>query len=240
MLRALRSGGDRSFSVPYVAQRLAGTQHRLAKPKVVDRARRVVDGLIASGLIERDARSSREEYALTDAGRSLCAASKTKRIDRARAEEAVAKLLKVAAEVNAEPIFLHDIEWIAVFGSYLDDTPDLGDIDVSVKLKARWKPGRGADTDRDRRVRRFDSKYPPPESFYEKCWWGTWAETYLMRLLRVDRAINLVEPTTLDSIGCPHRMIFPETRDVPAKTGWCFEQREIVLMEASNSADAAP
>jgi hypothetical protein len=51
-----------------------------------------------------------------------------------------------------------------------------------------------------------------------------------MRLLRVDPAIKLVEPITLESLGCPHRLIFPETREAAAKPDWKFEQHDIVLV----------
>jgi hypothetical protein len=231
LLRSLRRGGDRSFSVPYLARFLGDTKHRSPTRDVIDRARRLVGGLIASGLIELNPKSSREEYELTDAGRSLCAASKTKRFCRARAEAAISKLLAVARQVNADPIFLHDIQSIAVFGSYLDDTADLGDIDVAVKLAARWNPAKGDDTDRTQRAERFERKYPPPESFYEKCWWGSWAEIYTMRLLRVDPAIKLVEFISLESLGCPYRLIFPKTKGVAAKPGWRFERHEIILVE---------
>jgi len=148
------------------------------------RAERVLGGLIANGLVEPDVERPKPSiFTTSELGRSLCAASATKRLPRARAEKALERLLEVVAEINSDPIFLHDVAWVAVFGSYLDRTPDLGDIDLSVKLKARWKPGRGDDTDRTRRAAKFEAKYPPPAS-YEKRLWGFWAEEYTTRLIR--------------------------------------------------------
>lgn len=171
ILRALPSA-ESSFTAEFLARRLDKNAYFRSRG-VLARARSLADGLIASGIIKIDdsgPRPSRSRFVLTDAGMSLRAATAGRRFKRARADKAVAKLLNVVAEINADPIFLHDIISVAVFGSYLAGEPDLGDIDVAVQLKARWKPHRGLlgleKTDLDRRREAFEARYPPPDSFY--------------------------------------------------------------------------
>lgn len=196
------------------------------------KAELVLDGLIRSKLAIHDQEYS-GSYKLTDSGISLRAANATKRFKRERADRAVSKLLEIARTINADPIFLHDVEAIAIFGSYLTDQPDLGDVDAAYKLKGRWLmdpelPGRET-TDLATRKERFERVYPPPDSFYDKWFWRLWPETYTKRLLRTDPGIKLIELCELELIGCPYRQIFPEVKDFPAKPGWSFQREEIVI-----------
>lgn len=202
-------------------------------------AKRVVLGLIESGLVtfsEAPPRPSATRFELTNTGISLRAAHATKRFKRARAEQAVTKLLGMVEQINADPIYLHDIESVAVFGSFITEEPDLGDIDVGVKLRARWKPYPGflgkEKTDRERRIEIFEQKFPPPVSFYKKGFWRSWPETYTRRLLRTDPGIKIIERQELETIGCPYRQIYPETVDFPAQPDWSFCRNEIILKHA--------
>jgi hypothetical protein len=197
------------------------------------RARRLIDGLRASGLIELDTKKrSPERFVLTSTGISLRAARATKRLTRVRAETAVSKLLEVVAQINGDPIFLHDIAAVFLFGSYIGKDGDLGDIDVAVRLRARWRPGLGADSDRERRKAAFEATYLPPETFYERHWWRSWPETYTKRLLKTDPAMVIIESTELENLGCPYRQIYPRTKNFRAKPGWSFERQEIILQAA--------
>ena len=51
-----------------------------------------------------------------------------------KADDIVAKLLVKIAEINKRKDYLNYVERVAVFGSYLTDTEDLGDIDIVVEL----------------------------------------------------------------------------------------------------------
>lgn len=220
---------DAAFGVELIAARLPGP----ARPRTVAKAtaQRLIDGLIASDLVRLADKPKRadDRYVLTDTGMSLRAASATRRFKRERADKAVARLLEVVAEINADPIYMHDVASVAVFGSYLTTEPDLGDVDVAVELRARWQRGSRADSDYQRRKRKFEKKHPPPLSFYEKLWWANWAETYTKRRLRVDPGIKLIDRLELDGIKCPYRVIFPTVEDAAAKPGWSFERREVML-----------
>ena len=213
---------DTPFTVEFLARRLEKTEE--PSLAALEQAQRLADGLIVNGLavINEDMR-----FVLTDTGLSLRAATATKRFKRARADKAIAKMLGVAAEVNADPIFLYDVAWIAVYGSYITDEPDLGDIDLAIEFKGRWK---GTDANRETRLKAFVVEFPPPDhveqSFIERL---CWPETCIRRMLKVDRAIKLIDRSELEALGCPHRRIYPDVADIPAKDDWTFARNEILL-----------
>lgn len=221
------------LGVRFVEQGLARMGGEYAKGRG-ERARRIIDGLMASGLIEPDPESGK--YLMTDTGVSLRAARATKRFKRARAEKAVAAMLETAKRINADPLFLHDVEWIAAFGSYITDAPDLGDIDIAITLKARWTPYPSLilseKTDRMLMADKFEELYPPPESFALRYPWRFWPEVYTRRMLKTDTAMAVIEGIELQQIGCPYRVIFPRIEDVPAQPGWAFEREEVVFKPA--------
>lgn len=227
VLRRLRFIND-SFSAAWL-------RAHLPHNKTKETAERLLAGLVESGIAKANEHvgiAQRGPFVLTDTGISLRAASATKRFARARADKAVAKLLETVAQINADPIFPHDVDWVAVYGSYIRDEPDLGDIDVAVKLEARWTPGSmldGKKTERELMAEKFEAKYPPPASYYEKGFWRFWPETYTMRLLKTDTAMHIIERGELEPIGCPYRLIFPEIREVAAKPDWSFTRGEVVL-----------
>jgi hypothetical protein len=225
------------ITVAFLAKELirAGELRRTAS----QRAQRLLDGLLASKLIAPGG-DKPGQFILTDTGVSLRAARAGKRLKRERADRAIDKLLNAIARINGDPVFLHDVAWVAVYGSYLGPEPDLGDIDVAIQLKGRWTPGRSGrgPTDMERRRAAFEGKYPPPESFYEKRWWASWPETYVSRLLRVDPAVTIIERMELQLIGCPYRQIYPRVRDVAAKPDWSCDRQEIILTPATSDHSA--
>jgi hypothetical protein len=223
---------DTEFGATFIAEGL--TRQKLASGRQAKAVSlKILAGLVTSGLAEPISNS--RNFVLTDTGASLRAARATKRISRTRAERAVAKLVERAKAVNADPLYLHDIAELAVYGSYITDAPDLGDIDVSVRLKARWTPQSGLlreGTERELMVERFEAERPPPPSFHKKAWWRSWPEAHLMRSLKTDSAMVIVYSHDLEEMGCAHRIIFPVTREVPAKPGWACDRREIVFRPA--------
>lgn len=216
-----------TFKHRFISEQFDGAHKRLTQ--------RILDGLIASGLVvpaEEDG-----EFQLTDTGISLRAAHATKRFKRDRADRAIVKLLQAARDINADPLFLHSVSAVVVYGSYITDAPDLGDIDIAVELKCRWTPGSrlgGKKTQRELMAEKFEKKYPPPASFYDKGWWRFWPEEYTRRLLRTDPAMKIIELQELELIGCPYRRIYPDIAEVPAKPDWSFNRQQVVLKTAAS------
>ena len=67
------------------------------------------------------------------------------RLNRAKAEKLLADFLRSVEEVNAHPDLLHWVTEVRVFGSYLTNSDDLGDIDIAIRKKRR--PVSGAFSD---------------------------------------------------------------------------------------------
>src|SRR5205085_1375938 len=114
-LRRLRR--NLPFSEKRLAQLISGRS--IPNQAALDHASDLIAGLIASGLVERieDPKRKGLLFDVTQSGISLCAASATKRITRERADRAIEALLKTVDRINADPIFMHDVEWVAVYGS---------------------------------------------------------------------------------------------------------------------------
>jgi DNA-binding MarR family transcriptional regulator len=109
----------------------------------------LVEELIARGYL---AQGQNQDYALTDKGEELVRASASGKIKRRTAEQALDGLLKRAAEYNADPSEILTVDAIAVFGSFLSDKAQLGDLDLAVKWRDRIP-----DADRAQRLRPMHS-----------------------------------------------------------------------------------
>ena len=59
------------------------------------------------------------------------------RLNRAKADKLLADFLRSVEEVNAHPDLLHWVTEVRVFGSYLTNSDDLGDIDIAIRKKRR-------------------------------------------------------------------------------------------------------
>jgi hypothetical protein len=76
-------------------------------------------------------------YQPTIKGKAMRAARLVPRINRAKADKLLADFLRSVEEVNAHPDLLHWVTEVRVFGSYLTDSDDLGDIEIAIKKERR-------------------------------------------------------------------------------------------------------
>ena len=116
-------------------------------PEQTTAAKALVEALLADGIITRaDAHPGDETvwYETTDKGQSLKLAGFTPRMNRAKAEALLNGVLERVEQINARDDLLHWVTEVRVFGSYLTDTDDLGDLDVAVKLQHRPFPDKEA------------------------------------------------------------------------------------------------
>ena len=81
-------------------------------------------------------------YQPTVKGNAMRAVRFVPRINRAKAETLLADFLQCVEEVNAHPDLLHWVTEVRVFGSYLTNSDDLGEIDLAIKKERR--PGSGS------------------------------------------------------------------------------------------------
>jgi predicted nucleotidyltransferase len=86
-----------------------------------------------NGFVERKGRG----WEVSDLGCRLCAAKAIKPLSRAQAEDLVAEVLRRVEIIREEEQFLYEVERLGVFGSYLSDVSDLGDVDLAVKMRRK-------------------------------------------------------------------------------------------------------
>ncbi|MDH0341977.1 hypothetical protein [Chromobacterium haemolyticum] len=102
----------------------------------VREALQVWEGLVADGwIIQQDGQWVASEHI-----RTLANARIGKPLQRAKADTLLAQLLQNAADLNKLPTEIREIFWVtrvAVFGSYLEDTTSLGDLDIAIDYEGR-------------------------------------------------------------------------------------------------------
>lgn len=107
-------------------------------------AQACLDSLMVEGYVERDFEAEgRQFFRATVRGGALALASALKPISRERADTLVAGVVERAQQVNADTDQLYRVSKLLVFGSYLTETDELGDVDIAVELTRKddeWPP----------------------------------------------------------------------------------------------------
>jgi DNA-binding MarR family transcriptional regulator len=165
----------------------------------------LVEELIARGYL---AQGQNQDYALTDKGEELVRASASGKIKRRTAEQALDGLLKRAAEYNADPSKILTVDAIAVFGSFLSDKAQLGDLDLAVKWRDRIP-----DADRAKRAQAYAQRSGRQFSNFVE--FLAWPETELFQILKArKRTIRIQDWQAFsrlvgkDSERCPYKVVF--------------------------------
>jgi len=119
-----------------------------AAPVEAGKGRALMKAQLAEGLIER---AGRERWEVTQAGRTVAAATAAKRVTRATAEDALQQFLGRVERVNKDPYFLGRVTKVVLFGSMLTAEIDrLSDVDLAVEVASK-------ETDFDRaRVKNYE------------------------------------------------------------------------------------
>jgi hypothetical protein len=143
--------GDSLFGVGVVALRdafrtLQGrTFNSAAVGELLELDAQVAGELFATLLEEgfvRSAERGADEFVATIRGNALANATARKPVKRAVAARNLNALIERAIEVNANPDFLHWVDRIVVFGSFLDESKSVvGDVDVAMALTRREEDG---------------------------------------------------------------------------------------------------
>ena len=140
--------GDQILGIPvltmrkllkYVQGLQSGTLDIIVQQLEVDAAtaRQIQQGLLDEGYIEPSGPLfGQGHWQLTWQGSALANASTRKPITRKTAERLVEEFLSRVREINAGD-YAYRVRRVIVFGSFLSDTPDLGDIDLSIELEDR-------------------------------------------------------------------------------------------------------
>lgn len=134
----------------------------------------LAEELIVRGYVTR---GQNHDYRLTNRGEELVRASASGRVKRGTAESALAGLLKRAEEYNSDASKILAVDAVAVFGSFLSDKEELGDLDVAVK----WRD-RVADDHRSDRAHAYAER--SGRKFSNVIEFLTWPQTELFQILK--------------------------------------------------------
>ena len=204
-------------------------------------ARRLLAMFAASGLIELPtgegmliaSRDHHPGYGLTPDAFGLMRATKAKRITRKAADAAVGKLREAIDRINSDPVLMYDVEQVCLYGSYLTDSPDLGDVDVAFSLSRRWDGPEEFDAMRAA----FERVHEPPRSqVHEMRYRYDWNARVVKKMLRPKACIQLTDMYHMKDLGCAMREIHPHEREIPPREDYDFERGEIILIEDDGSA----
>jgi predicted nucleotidyltransferase len=126
----LRWTGDSSVQLDAIKERFGCDQAR---------GEQIEKTLIDAGYLEDDPNETKpgKWYIVSALGRQLCNAKFVRRISRPEAETLVAGLLERVKLVNERDELTHRVTEVRVFGSYLSDKADLGDVDLAVQYTPR-------------------------------------------------------------------------------------------------------
>jgi predicted nucleotidyltransferase len=106
---------------------------KLSEPQ----ADRLLEALASQSFISFDSSQQRLQYQLTEPAHELVRSSAAKRISRKTAQDALEGLMSRVKEINSSPKYLYSICSVVVFGSYLNHTGRVGDVDVAIELSSR-------------------------------------------------------------------------------------------------------
>ena len=97
-------------------------------------AQTLFDYLLAEGYIEP---KGSDHHRTTIKGQALRMTRLTPRVNRAKAEALLKGVLERVAAINADHELMHWVTEVRVFGSYLTDSDDLGDLDIALSYQLR-------------------------------------------------------------------------------------------------------
>jgi predicted nucleotidyltransferase len=88
-------------------------------------------------IVEKEKKDGISLWELTQDGIQFSVASGAKPIKRKTAERKIKEFLSRVDVVNEDTEYLYKVTKVVVFGSYLDDTDRLGDIDLAIQISSK-------------------------------------------------------------------------------------------------------
>jgi predicted nucleotidyltransferase len=154
-----------------------------------DQGDRVLEDLKRQGYISPGpSRHEDVEYQITELAHELVRASAAKRISRMTAQDALEGLMSSVKEVNANPKYLYSVRSVVLFGSYLNGSERLGDVDVAIELSSRIDdPNKRADA----HLRYAQESGRQFGNFTDQLYW---AEAEIYQVLKARRRTLSIQP----------------------------------------------
>ena len=153
------------------------------------KATQVIRGLIREGYVVRNGRRDGEAvFEFTDLGSSLVRASAARKVARRTAAGVLEAFMVRVRNVNDDPGFLYMVTSVVVFGSYLRNIGELGDLDLAVQLKSRI-----ADNEQ-RAAREQEHAHSSGRTFSRFIDQLTWAQDEVMLALKARKRTISIQP----------------------------------------------
>lgn len=114
-----------------ISERLARRTLKLGP----DRTREILDELVRQGCYEAGENHLGEPYwENTLKGNSLAMATAARPVTRAKADQIFAAFMLRVQRINDDPYYLFKVTRVVLFGSYIQDTETVNDIDIAIQF----------------------------------------------------------------------------------------------------------
>jgi predicted nucleotidyltransferase len=142
---------------------------------------------------------------MTAKGGQFAAASFARRISRGSGNEIVAGVLERAADVDAQRHFAFRIVKIALFGSMLEDTPLVSDVDLAVHVLPKFVDARFDQLSQQR----IEVAEDAAMRFRSRIHSTVWPRQELTEYIRGgERDVSVHSFTELELLGCRFRILW--------------------------------
>jgi hypothetical protein len=195
----------------------------------LSQARQIFQELCREGYIEPVPEHHRfdkpDRWFTTIKGNVLAHASTRKPITRKTAERLVEEFLARVREINAGD-YAYRVRRVIVFGSFLSDSPDLGDVDLSIELV---DPYRGSDERKAAHEARIEAALQAGRRFgdyYQRLFWPKQEGWLKLKHRSPSLSLHNEEQEQVRSRAIPSRIIFDSsTRPDPPQAKVTGDQR---------------
>lgn len=168
----------------------------------------ICDALVARGWLKPDHETNGKQYfSSTVAGDAVANAHFVKPLPRAKADRLVAEMLDRADGINAVDDLLYRVKTIRAFGSYITNSPDVGDIDLEVELEYKREKGERSSAASRARARAHGKRLSSVDEVY-------YGQTEVKRLLKARSPyLSFHVGGQIELIGCDSRVLYPRKKE---------------------------
>lgn len=171
-----------------------------------DRKQEIEQGLLGAGYSEHH-QSEKSRYLVTSLGRQLCNAKFVSRISREQAEILVRSFLDRVASINERDELTHRVTGVRVFGSYVGERADLGDVDLAVAIEPR------RETHVEESIERAQQSGKSIRNFLDRI---TFGPTEVKKILKDGSPyLSIHDFEEVEKLGTPYEVIFSRDNDLP-------------------------
>jgi predicted nucleotidyltransferase len=190
------------------------TDDRLKALLGIDEARsdQLCRALLADGYIEPSPMDG--HYRLTGEGYRLAHATAARPIRRKTADRILEEFLERVETVNRDPELLYGIREVWVFGSYLGEDDEVGDVDVAVTFVRRISDRSRFEELRRQRVARAKEAGRTFATVLDELYWARHEVELLLKNRRRSIGLHDLDQHRALLQGQPHRVLYADGRRV--------------------------